>query len=180
MPSPKAHWRVFLVAIENQDAESTHDHHAIYVDIAEGDWGMAYQVVGNYREGYEFMFVPFLLHPSNYPQVKWMQHVGWLAHGRLELFRNRCEYILPPGRQTQWGNIVPPTERIRTSETWAADVITRLQGEGYIEKLGWWDRRKGKIWVCAPGQKGPKRIIRRSKAITWHPSTAPNFHVWPQ
>lgn len=180
MPSLKTHWRVFLVAVANRDPESKHDHHAIYMDLAEHRWGMAYQVVGNARQGYEFMFVPFVLHPSKYPQVKWTQHVGWLRHQRLDVLKDRCQNILPPGRLRQWGEVTVPSEQMRTSETWASDVITRLQAEGWVEGLGWRDSRKSKTWVCVAGHKGPKRTFRRTRTTTWHPSAAPNCHVWPQ
>lgn len=180
MPCLETHWRIFLVAVANRDTESKHDHHAIYVDLENGKWGMAYQVVGNCREGYEFMFVPFVLHPSKYPQVKWIRLVGWLRNERLDLFEDRCKHILPPGRLRQWDQVGVPTERMRTSETWAYDVIARLRAEGWIEELGWRDGKKGRVWVCVPGQKGSRRTFCRSTTIAWYPSAAPNCHVWPQ
>lgn len=180
MPSLKTHWRVLLVAVSNCDSESKYHHHAIYMDLSEGRWGMAYQVVGNARQGYEFMFVPFVLHPSKYPQVKWTRHVGWLRHARLDLLKDRCEHIFPPDQLRQWGEVAVPAVRMRTCETWASDVITRLQAEGWIEGLGWRDGKKGRVWVCVAGQKGPKGTFFRSRTMTWHPSAAPNCHVWPQ
>lgn len=46
-----------------------------------------------------------------------MKHIGWVAHEHLGLLRERLEHIPPPGKQVEYGNLIIPRERVRTSQT---------------------------------------------------------------
>lgn len=142
MCSPATHYRVFHVAVTSKPQEP--DNHYIYVDCQTEESGLAYLVVGDLENGHRFVHLPKTKHPRFYFQrTQLMRHIGWVAHEHLELLEDRLEHIQPPGRQVEWGNLVVPLERVRSSRTWTAEAIEILLGEGYFVERGWKDKIGG-------------------------------------
>ena len=149
MHSSLTHFRVYLIAMAKKTG---HDQYALYVDHDEGEWGVAYQVVGNLETEHMFMCIPVIPHPKEFASLSSMRHVGWVAHEGLELLEGRLQNISPPSAQASEGNLIVPLEHVRTSETWANEAIDMLQGEGYIAEIGFRER------IC--------RAIRRLRRST--------------
>lgn len=152
-------YAVYYVAVSINTQEP--DNHYIYVDYEREEYGHAYLVTGDLEKGHEFMYLPVTWFPLLYGwRTRMMRHVGWVAREHLPLLKGRLEYIRPPGRQIEWGNLVVPLERVQSSRTWTADAIEILLGEGYFTEIGLKDRIKRRL-VGRLGHKGYKRLMRR-------------------